>query len=132
MIPTLFLGREPDVPSFEIQRRELYPILAVLVASTTSSEESKFGLMHILWLDTLHLHSDSAPFFLALEDTCKQIVAGNIVEYDHSVAATDELYGFLLLPDDGGVLGPKVVDEAQRFIDFLNANGDRWPPTVPP
>jgi hypothetical protein len=132
MIPSLSLGPPWDAPQVEITRPDLYPILAALVGGSAETDKDLHDCVFILLsMDGIFLDPDVEPFFAAFEATCRQIVGGHVTAYDPRWIEIDDFQSCVAQSFiNNGTITPGAKVAAKRFLDFLAAHPDLWPPST--
>jgi hypothetical protein len=127
MIPAIKLG-PGDSPSLEILRRDIYPIIAVMLEHGCPNPEAIAGARSFVYLDGIFLSDFGEEFFVKLEDICRLIVDGEVHDYDVDKLGESDFGEDLKIWVNSGLVTPEVKDGARRVLAFLAANPDYWPP----
>ncbi len=138
MLPTILLGHpassaSDDPPEMEFSRAEIHPIAACVFDLNFEVFETSEALIAELFGfvdgDVMFLDAGSAPVFRMFEDACRKIVDGEITQFDLArLQASEAKHHIILDYGEHGRLEPEVVVGAKRFLGFLAANPDYWPP----
>ncbi len=125
MPPTLYLS-DGETPSIEFLRREIYPLVALLLEmGAPLKEHTHESVWAFVSLDTLRLDDRSREFFLMLERVCQEVIKGKISEFDIKLVEQSEFAGFLVALGDGKITDA-VRSAAQRYLAFLTAHPQHW------
>ncbi len=82
----------------------------------------------LLEIDGVYLHGNSAGFFRLFEQTCRGIVAGELVQCDVARFQSSEYDGWLRGGLGDGRVTEAVIVGARAYLNFLANHPSHWPP----
>mgnify|MGYP000069441217 CR=1 FL=1 len=131
MTPTLSLGPW-DAPAIEFMPQDIEPLVVLLLQKYEPlSHPTHSSVWSFVTLDTLDLHDGSADFFEKLENVCREVVSGRLLQFDAEKIHNSEFDGYLTRHLGDGSISSGASAAAKQFLEFLAANPGHWPPKQP-
>jgi hypothetical protein len=128
MKPTIALGPW-DSPKIEFMPEDVEPLIILILQVYSPLDSADMAsVWSIVGLDTLHLDELSASLFVKLEDISHRVLAGELTQYSVGIVANSEFAGSLDRFVTDGLVTPGTPLAAQRFLNFLAAHPNYWPP----
>ncbi len=128
MSPELSLG-PLNSPSIEFSREEIYPIVAYILQNAHDLNDDRVdNIRTFIGLDTAYLHRGTEWLFRCLETVCKAILAGEAHPINRYQLKFSEVGSWLTVNMKTDDIPPESKGAAQRYLDFLAAHPDHWPP----